>query len=156
MRGLEPPRAFAHTDLNRARLPVPPHPRAARNRSGAGAGALTPRAVVVLFDDRQVREVALDARGEIVLGVALDDGERGSAPATRAARAALDAEFGRQPGPFGDDDQEDGAGEQQEREDAHEAILNERARRKAAETCEEAGTSRPPYRAAEPALDDAP
>jgi hypothetical protein len=27
MRGLEPPRAFAHTDLNRARLPVPPHPR---------------------------------------------------------------------------------------------------------------------------------
>ena len=27
MRGLEPPRAFAHTDLNRARLPIPPHPR---------------------------------------------------------------------------------------------------------------------------------
>ena len=26
MRGLEPPRAFAHTDLNRARLPIPPHP----------------------------------------------------------------------------------------------------------------------------------
>ena len=29
MRGLEPPRAFAHTDLNRARLPIPPHPRGA-------------------------------------------------------------------------------------------------------------------------------
>ena len=28
MRGLEPPRARAHTDLNRARLPIPPHPRA--------------------------------------------------------------------------------------------------------------------------------
>src|SRR6185436_11875328 len=27
MRGLEPPRAEAHTDLNRARLPIPPHPR---------------------------------------------------------------------------------------------------------------------------------
>src|SRR3954447_18448683 len=31
MRGLEPPRGFPHTDLNRARLPIPPHPR------GAGA-----------------------------------------------------------------------------------------------------------------------
>ena len=30
MRGLEPPRAFAHTDLNRARLPIPPHPRGGR------------------------------------------------------------------------------------------------------------------------------
>src|SRR5262249_28320049 len=29
MRGLEPPRALAHTDLNRARLPIPPHPPAA-------------------------------------------------------------------------------------------------------------------------------
>src|SRR5579884_1462534 len=29
MRGLEPPRARAHTDLNRARLPIPPHPRGA-------------------------------------------------------------------------------------------------------------------------------
>jgi hypothetical protein len=27
MRGLEPPRPFGHTDLNRARLPIPPHPR---------------------------------------------------------------------------------------------------------------------------------
>src|SRR4051812_12039706 len=31
MRGLEPPRAFAHTDLNRARLPIPPHPRGTRS-----------------------------------------------------------------------------------------------------------------------------
>ncbi len=28
MRGLEPPRPERHTDLNRARLPIPPHPRA--------------------------------------------------------------------------------------------------------------------------------
>ena len=27
MRGLEPPRGLPHTDLNRARLPIPPHPR---------------------------------------------------------------------------------------------------------------------------------
>ena len=27
MRGLEPPRPEGHTDLNRARLPIPPHPR---------------------------------------------------------------------------------------------------------------------------------
>jgi hypothetical protein len=27
MRGLEPPRGCPHTDLNRARLPIPPHPR---------------------------------------------------------------------------------------------------------------------------------
>ena len=27
MRGLEPPRGFPHTALNRARLPIPPHPR---------------------------------------------------------------------------------------------------------------------------------
>src|SRR5437016_10458672 len=29
MRGLEPPRGRRHTDLNRARLPIPPHPRGA-------------------------------------------------------------------------------------------------------------------------------
>src|SRR5580765_503879 len=28
MRGLEPPRPIGHTDLNRARLPIPPHPLA--------------------------------------------------------------------------------------------------------------------------------
>src|SRR3954464_11304642 len=31
LRGVEPPRALAHTDLNRARLPVPPQPRGAGN-----------------------------------------------------------------------------------------------------------------------------
>jgi hypothetical protein len=33
MRGLEPPRGFPHTDLNRARLPIPPHPRLAGRRT---------------------------------------------------------------------------------------------------------------------------
>src|SRR3712207_7261824 len=33
MRGLEPPWAYAHTDLNRARLPIPPHPRGVRHGS---------------------------------------------------------------------------------------------------------------------------
>ena len=35
MRGLEPPRPEGHTDLNRARLPIPPHPR--------GQGQCSPR-----------------------------------------------------------------------------------------------------------------
>src|SRR5512135_736413 len=34
MRGLEPPRPYGHTDLNRARLPIPPHP--------LGAGIVAP------------------------------------------------------------------------------------------------------------------
>jgi hypothetical protein len=33
MRGLEPPRGFPHGDLNAARLPIPPHPRAADESS---------------------------------------------------------------------------------------------------------------------------
>ena len=35
MRGLEPPRPKGHTDLNRARLPIPPHPRGRSQSSGA-------------------------------------------------------------------------------------------------------------------------
>jgi hypothetical protein len=40
MRGLEPPRPYGHTDLNRARLPIPPHPR---GRTILAPGRLTPR-----------------------------------------------------------------------------------------------------------------
>ena len=36
MRGLEPPRPERHTDLNRARLPIPPHPRAADSSRHCG------------------------------------------------------------------------------------------------------------------------
>ena len=39
MRGLEPPRPYGHTDLNRARLPIPPHPR---GRTILAPGRLTP------------------------------------------------------------------------------------------------------------------
>src|SRR5713101_557009 len=34
MRGLEPPRPEGHTDLNRARLPIPPHPPGAKCSRG--------------------------------------------------------------------------------------------------------------------------
>ena len=37
LKGVEPSRAFAHTDLNRARLPVPPQPRGAGNVPGAAS-----------------------------------------------------------------------------------------------------------------------
>src|SRR3954465_3434549 len=37
MRGLEPPRGFPHTDLNRARLPIPPHPRGAADDDSNGS-----------------------------------------------------------------------------------------------------------------------
>ncbi len=40
MRGLEPPRPYGHTDLNRARLPIPPHPR---GRPILASGRLSPR-----------------------------------------------------------------------------------------------------------------
>ena len=49
MRGLEPPRPFGHTDLNRARLPIPPHPRGLGSVDGercppsSETGRLTPR-----------------------------------------------------------------------------------------------------------------
>ena len=43
MRGLEPPRGCPHTDLNRARLPIPPHPRAADIIAGAPNGSLGAR-----------------------------------------------------------------------------------------------------------------
>jgi site-specific DNA recombinase len=42
MRGLEPPRSHLHTDLNRARLPIPPHPLA-RGPDSIAPGAKRPR-----------------------------------------------------------------------------------------------------------------
>jgi site-specific DNA recombinase len=38
MRGLEPPPGFPDTDLNRARLPIPPHPRAGESEDTARPG----------------------------------------------------------------------------------------------------------------------
>jgi hypothetical protein len=53
MRGLEPPPGFPDTDLNRARLPIPPHPRAVgakishRDSSSNAARAGSARAPIV-------------------------------------------------------------------------------------------------------------
>src|SRR3972149_3337352 len=55
MRGLEPPRPYGHTDLNRARLPIPPHPRGRANLSAAPGlprRRLLPRASGMLTRDR--------------------------------------------------------------------------------------------------------
>ena len=48
MRGLEPPRPYGHTDLNRARLPIPPHPRGS-NDSSSGASHSTMIRIPVLL-----------------------------------------------------------------------------------------------------------
>src|SRR5947209_12731327 len=40
MRGLEPPPGCPDTDLNRARLPIPPHPRGGSEDIAPGDGAL--------------------------------------------------------------------------------------------------------------------
>src|SRR5437764_14543702 len=45
MRGLEPPRPKGHTDLNRARLPIPPHPLAWDSVAGGCCEFGTPEAV---------------------------------------------------------------------------------------------------------------
>ena len=43
MRGLEPPPDFSDTDLNRARLPIPPHPRGEQRRYRTGPTAVGSR-----------------------------------------------------------------------------------------------------------------
>jgi hypothetical protein len=43
MRGLEPPPSFLDTDLNRARLPIPPHPRDGQRRYRTGDAAAASR-----------------------------------------------------------------------------------------------------------------
>ncbi len=64
MRGLEPPRPYGHTDLNRARLPIPPHPRgrgilAADRRVGTRAAATVPACLRQRF--RRERRLILHA-----------------------------------------------------------------------------------------------
>jgi hypothetical protein len=64
MRGLEPPRPYGHTDLNRARLPIPPHPRAVAVYRRA---RLLLRGAELLLDALDVlREIGL-ALGELRL-----------------------------------------------------------------------------------------
>ena len=124
MRGLEPPRACAHTDLNRARLPIPPHPR-----GRSIVSALAPRPVFRIPENRKVLEVARDAALEVVavprptFAFALN--ERQVAPATAAAAALrpLALEPPPQPRPFSADDESDGAGDQHDRNNVHGIIL---------------------------------
>ena len=91
MRGLEPPRPERHTDLNRARLPIPPHPRAPDSvaavgprpsriaRSGDGALKLADVA----------REVALRVgQAAVALVRALRRAARASRPAAPAPHPA--------------------------------------------------------------------
>jgi hypothetical protein len=122
MRGLEPPRAFAHTDLNRARLPIPPHPRGRSILS-----ALTPRPVVGIPEHREVLKVARDAALEVVpvtrFTLPLDERQVTPAPAAPAPSRALALPAAAKPRPFGADDESDGAGKEHDRDDGHGIIL---------------------------------
>src|SRR3954451_14353786 len=72
MRGLEPPRGCPHTDLNRARLPIPPHPR------GAGAddsnGSVAKLAVPWPPSSRGLGRRPLTAETGVRIPVAVLDG----------------------------------------------------------------------------------
>ena len=90
-RGLEPPRAEAHRDLNPARLPVPPRPRCFKNRGGVRA-AYDARAAAP-FKDLARRRIRFCGSGvlcrkgaakRLPLGILRD---AGSAPANLASCA---------------------------------------------------------------------
>src|SRR3954468_3842930 len=59
MRGLEPPRPEGHTDLNRARLPIPPHPRAWDSVAGCRRGSET--RLVRVADGQAAKPLVLNA-----------------------------------------------------------------------------------------------
>src|SRR3954471_24716036 len=59
MRGLEPPRPEGHTDLNRARLPIPPHPRAWDSVAGCRRGSET--RLVRIADGQAAKPLVLNA-----------------------------------------------------------------------------------------------
>ena len=129
MRGLEPPRACAHTDLNRARLPIPPHPLGSRIVAALRRGESASLAVVALFDHGEVREIALDARGELVVVRApLDQREFGRtpAPATTPRRprlALVQAQPLGDPGPLRSENEDDGKDEEDGCEEPHASIV---------------------------------
>ena len=81
MRGLEPPRTCIHTDLNRARLPIPPHPRALPRSEHS---APVERACAV--GPVAVRSAPTDQAG--VTGQAAGASGLGSPTAKRPGRAA--------------------------------------------------------------------
>ena len=79
----------------------------------------------MLAEDGEVLEVALDALRELVrvASLAVDHSERLFAPGPPATRARLRPEPGREPRPLGADDQDDGAGGQHDRDNAHRFIV---------------------------------
>ena len=84
------------------------------------------RAIVVgLFEHRQVRQVALDARLKIVLpsGLALDHCERLFPPGAFSAGARVAPDLGRDARPFHPRNQDEGAREKHEGNHAHRLIV---------------------------------
>ena len=81
--------------------------------------------VVRLFEHRQVRQVALDARLEVVLpaGVALDHGQGLFPPGALPAGARVSPDLGRDARPFHPRDQDEGAREKHEGNHAHRLIV---------------------------------
>ena len=117
MRGLEPPRAFAHTDLNRARLPIPPHPRGPRSL----AWGLAPRARSSCSSStgRSARSRSTLLTNSSSASSPLDQGQLLlAAPAGAGAQRAGAHAFG-QPRPFRSHDDEDGGDEQSDRDPTH-------------------------------------
>ena len=85
MRGLEPPRGCPHTALNRARLPIPPHPLAADSVChSAGAYDVRLEAGLPLRRRCAVRRVASGPRGQQRSRTLDQRGRRGRRAARRA------------------------------------------------------------------------
>ena len=87
MRGLEPPRPKGHTDLNRARLPIPPHPRA---RSVASGVCGSPR----LRSARSLRSTGEHQALQELLESAFPDADRAVGDRPRRRRPLRGARHG--------------------------------------------------------------
>ena len=97
MRGLEPPRPYGHTDLNRARLPIPPHPRSAAILAAAQrAAARLAHAGMVAADSARRFGVTASMivcsdphRPRAIVLLVLAAGALATAPGARPRRAAM-------------------------------------------------------------------
>ena len=85
MRGLEPPRPYGHTDLNRARLPIPPHPRGAVADSRLRVVSLRP----MTRDSHVARRALAARRARSARGAQPHAGARRAATRGRRALARL-------------------------------------------------------------------
>ncbi len=90
-RGLEPPRAEAHRDLNPARLPVPPRPRAAtayRRRATRPRSGRRLSGRLALGGEPELAQVEREVVRQALLVEPLDPGRRAVSPPTRQAHAS--------------------------------------------------------------------